>query len=54
MANRDPYYEALEAADQAYVEDGQIDVSAMEQHLEAMPHRHLLSVAELASGTNHI
>lgn len=54
IANREPYYKALEDADQAFADGGKIDVSTMEDLLSGMLHRQLLSVAELASGTNHI
>ena len=49
VANRQPYYDALEAADDAAKAD-RIDVSALETLLSQMLAGQLLSVAEVASG----
>ncbi len=49
MENREPYYEALEKADEAAARDA-IDVSALEQMIESMLAKQLLSVVEKASG----
>jgi Fic family protein len=51
IANRNPYYGALEEADKA-AEQGQVDVSELEKMLEAMLAAQLLSVAELATGNS--
>jgi Fic family protein len=47
--NREPYYEALEKADQAQ-ETGSLDLSAMESLLEALLAKQLLTVVSEASG----
>lgn len=49
IANRSPYYDALEHADKA-AEDGRVNVTELEKMLEAMIAAQLLSVAELATG----
>ena len=48
-ANKPPYYEALEAADQAFGKNG-IDVSKMEALLEGLLANQLLSVLNAATG----
>lgn len=50
-ANKDPYYRALEAADEA-CRDGRVDVSDLEQLLKACLANQLLEVVEKADG-NH-
>jgi Fic family protein len=52
IANRNPYYAALESADAAWAKD-QTDVSTLEKLLSDMLAAQLLSVAELASGTKY-
>ena len=47
--NKQPYYEALEAADRA-LEEGKIDVSQLEQLLEKLLARQLLDVLRTATG----
>jgi hypothetical protein len=49
VANRQPYYEALDAADAAW-EDKKIDVGAMEDFLGRALAVQLASVLEAASG----
>lgn len=51
VANRQPYYSALDAADAAWA-DGRIDVSEMEQLLAEMLSNQLASVIEAAGHTN--
>ena len=48
-ANKTPYYDALESADQAF-KVGNIDVSALEKLLEAMLANQLVSAAREATG----
>lgn len=48
-ANKAPYYAALEKADEHYKE-GRIDVSELEDMLNAMLAKQLLSAAKQASG----
>ena len=48
-ANKKPYYDALEAADR-HLADGNVDVSDLEQMLDAMLSTQLLSAAKEASG----
>ena len=43
-ANKRPYYEALEAADTAYLENGRIDLTSMEALLARLLAKQLLSV----------
>jgi Fic family protein len=50
--NRDPYFEALESADRAYL-DGKIDVSRMEELLEGMLAVQLRSMIEQATHKNY-
>jgi len=52
IANRNPYYDALEAADRAH-QEGHIDVAKLEKMLGDMLAAQLLSVAELASGEKY-
>lgn len=49
VANRQPYYEALDAADAAWA-NGEIDVSKMEQLLSDMLAKQLLSTYKAATG----
>jgi len=49
-ANRDPYYNALKAADKIYVEEHRFDLTKMETMLRGMLARQLLSVIETADG----
>jgi Fic family protein len=49
VENRDPYFQALESADQAWA-DGNIDLSRMEELLERMLAAQLLKAVEAASG----
>jgi Fic family protein len=48
-ADKTPYYTALEAADEA-AEQGRIDVSRLEGHLESLLARQLVRVMEAATG----
>jgi Fic family protein len=48
--NKNPYYEALEAADQRLTVDGKVDVSQLEKMLDAMLSTQLLSAAREAAG----
>jgi len=48
-ADKAPYYRALEAADEAE-QQGQIDVSQLEDHLEGLLARQLVLVMEAATG----
>ena len=48
--NKNPYYEALEAADQRLTVDGKVDVSQLEKMLDAMLSTQLLSAAREATG----
>jgi Fic family protein len=48
--NKKPYYDALEAADQRLAADGKVDVSALEQMLDAMLSTQLVSAAKEAAG----
>lgn len=51
IANRKAYYDALEAADEVFKDEGRIDISKMEELLRAMLASQLLSVSEVASGS---
>lgn len=48
-ANKDPYYECLDAADAAF-HDGYVDVSAMEEYLSKLMASQLLDTYEQAGG----
>jgi Fic family protein len=50
VENRNPYFEALDAADAAY-RDGKIDVSKMEQLLSEMLAKQLMEFYKSAGGT---
>lgn len=49
VKNRSPYFDALDAADEAY-RDGRIDVSKMESLLSSLLAHQLMSVYQLAGG----
>ena len=49
VANREPYYKALDAADAAWSTDGRVDVSAMETLIEHMLAVQLSSVLDAAA-----
>jgi Fic family protein len=49
-AQKAPYYEALEAADRAYSEDGEIKVTQMEAFLEGLLANQLVSILRAAKG----
>lgn len=49
-SDKAPYYNALEIADSAWLETGQVDVSTLEQMLETMLARQLLSATREAVG----
>jgi len=49
-SDKTPYYKALEAADRSLKESGQIDVSKLEEMLEAMLAQQLVNAAKEASG----
>jgi len=48
--NKIPYYEALEAADKADIENGKIDVSVLAEHLHSLLANQLLSIHNKAKG----
>jgi len=48
--NRDPYYNALKAADNALVQSGGFDFAEMEGMLKEMLANQLLNVIEMADG----
>jgi Fic family protein len=50
--DKNPYYEALESADDA-LKQGRIDVNALEKMLEGMLAKQLLSAAKEASGESY-
>jgi len=49
VENRVPYFDALDAADEAF-KKGQIDVSKMEELLGALLAKQLMSIYQLAGG----
>jgi Fic family protein len=49
-SNKQPYYAALEAADSALTNTGEVDVSALEEMLDSMLSRQLLNAANEALG----
>jgi len=51
VANREPYYKALDASDEAWAR-GQLDVSAMEELLEMMLAKQLLEVHRAATSSD--
>jgi len=51
--NKKPYYEALEAADTAWIDQGIVDVSVLEAMLEPMLAKQLLSVFPSGVPTTH-
>ena len=52
--NKIPYYEALEAADRADIETGEIDVSVLAEHLHSLLANQLLTIHEKAKGDEAI
>lgn len=50
--DKGPYYDALEAADTAWLDTGRVDVSALESMLEGMLARQLVKAAEQASAAD--
>jgi Fic family protein len=50
-SDKNPYYEALEAADLGWKETGQVDVSAMEHLLGMLLAKQLVSAADQAVGS---
>jgi Fic family protein len=48
--NKNPYYEALEAADKAWKERNEVDVSVLRELLETLLARQLLAVLKRAIG----
>jgi fido (protein-threonine AMPylation protein) len=54
VANRKPYFDALDAADTAWAGTGLVDVSMMEQLLDGMLGRQLASVYHRAGGRSSV
>jgi Fic family protein len=52
VENREPYYEALRSADDAWTHD-RLDLSAMEDFIGSLLAKQLLAVHELATGKRH-
>jgi hypothetical protein len=48
--NKTPYYNALEAADEAFARDGIIDTTKMEQYLGDLIANQLAGILETATG----
>ena len=50
MKNRDPYEEALAAADAAFANDGSTDVSLMENYLDGLLRQQLSTLQQDGAG----